>query len=104
MCDAGRQLPHLHLKNREQFHYLNQGNNPEIDGVNDAKCFDETITALTMLGFTSRQQDDLLRILAAILHLGNVNIVNYEGNEGADNNDNEGSTISVSILNRFCRF
>ncbi|XP_011698076.1 PREDICTED: unconventional myosin-Va isoform X3 [Wasmannia auropunctata] len=74
MCSAARRLPHLHLTDQDQFHYLNQGNNPRIDGVDDLAYFDETISALTMLGFTSKQQDDMLRILAAILHLGNVNI------------------------------
>lgn len=74
MCSAAQRLSQLHLSDQENFHYLNQGDNPRIDGVNDLEYFDETITAFTMLGFTSKQQDDMLRILAAILHLGNVEI------------------------------
>ncbi|XP_015519328.2 unconventional myosin-Va isoform X1 [Neodiprion lecontei] len=95
MCGASNQLPHLHLEFQNKFHYLNQGNNPRIEGVDDGKSFDETITALTMLGFSSRQQDDMLRILAAILHLGNLNIVDCEADDSTDN-DTEGSTISPS--------
>ncbi|XP_076648342.1 dilute class unconventional myosin isoform X2 [Halictus rubicundus] len=94
MCAAASRLPHLHLGHQNQFHYLNQGNNPLIDGVDDLTCFDETITALTMLGFTSKQQDDMLRILAAIVHLGNVQIRHSEAQNSA--NDTEGSVISPS--------
>ncbi|XP_076377233.1 dilute class unconventional myosin isoform X3 [Megalopta genalis] len=95
MCAAASRLPHLHLGHQNQFHYLNQGNNPLIDGVDDLTCFDETITALTMLGFTSKQQDDMLRILAAIIHLGNVDIRNTDV-QNANVNDTEASYISPS--------
>ena len=74
MCSAARRLPHLHLDKQEKFHYLNQGNSPRIEGVDDLACFDDTVTSLTMLGFSSKQQDDMFRILAAILHLGNVKV------------------------------
>lgn len=94
MCAAAARLPHLHLDHQNNFHYLNQGNNPGIDGVDDLLCFDETVSALTMLGFSSKQQDDMFRILAAIMHLGNVNI------RGSDNqnmgNDTETSYITPS--------
>ncbi|XP_032683179.1 unconventional myosin-Va isoform X3 [Odontomachus brunneus] len=96
MCSAARRLPQLHLYDQERFYYLNQGNNPKIDGVDDLACFDETITALTMLGFTSRQQDDMLRILAAILHLGNVEISSRETKDADGEVDTESSYISLS--------
>ncbi|XP_011153865.1 unconventional myosin-Va isoform X2 [Harpegnathos saltator] len=98
MCSAARRLPHLHLSVQERFHYLNQGNNPRIEGVDDLARFDETITALTTLGFTSRQQDDMLRILAAVLHLGNVEIGSREtkGDTEVDEVDTESCYISSS--------
>lgn len=96
MCAAASRLPHLHLAHQNKFHYLNQGNNPMIDGVNDLTCFDETITALTMLGFSSKQQDDMLRILAAIMHLGNVNIGNSDSQSSSNENDTEASYIHPS--------
>ncbi|XP_015604628.1 unconventional myosin-Va isoform X2 [Cephus cinctus] len=96
MCAAAEQLSHLYLSFQDEFHYLNQGNNPVIDGVDDLALFDETITALTMLGFSSKQQDDMLRILAAILHIGNVNIVSCEAPDGSNNSDGEGCNISPS--------
>ncbi|KAK2576101.1 hypothetical protein KPH14_007435 [Odynerus spinipes] len=92
MCSAAKRLPHLHLGKSNEFHYLNQGSNPTIEGVDDLVCFDETISALTMLGFTSKQQDDMLRILAAILHLGNVNISSFDAQ--SEDGDTEASFIS----------
>ncbi|KAL6423898.1 hypothetical protein ACFW04_010377 [Cataglyphis niger] len=97
MCSAAKRLPKLYLSDQDQFHYLNQGDNPTIDGVDDLACFDETISALTMLGFTSKQQEDMLRILAAILHLGNVEISNCKIKDAGDEEvDTESSYISPS--------
>ncbi|XP_011251964.2 unconventional myosin-Va isoform X2 [Camponotus floridanus] len=97
MCAAAKRLPQLYLSDQDQFHYLNQGDNPTIDGVDDLECFDETISALTMLGFTSKQQEDMLRILAAILHLGNVEISNCKVENAKDGEvDTESSYISPS--------
>jgi len=96
MCSAAKRLPQLYLSDQNQFHYLNQGNNPRIDGVDDLTYFDETISALTMLGFTSKQQDDMLRILAAILHLGNVNISSCVKDAKQNEVDTESSYIAPS--------
>ncbi|XP_014489447.1 PREDICTED: unconventional myosin-Va isoform X2 [Dinoponera quadriceps] len=97
MCSAARRLPQLHLSDGQMgFHYLNQGKNPRIDGVDDLAYFNETVTALTMLGFTSRQQDDMLRILAAILHLGNVEIGSRASKDAEGEVDTESSYISRS--------
>lgn len=92
MCSAAKKLPHLHLDFQDKFHYLNQGNDPVIDGVDDFAYFEDTVTAFTTLGFTYKQQDDMFRILAAILHLGNIRFTNSDSQGG---NDSEGSNISV---------
>lgn len=94
---------HLYLGDQDEFQYLNQGKSSVIRGVDDVACFDETVAALTRLGFNARQQDDLFRILAAILHLGNVNIKNCDVHGSDDNADSEGSTVSVSKLDEYCR-
>nr|CAD7402104.1 unnamed protein product [Timema poppensis] len=39
------------------------------------KTFQETLEALTLLGFSAREQADIFCMMAAILHLGNVKIV-----------------------------
>jgi myosin-5 len=64
--------------------------------VNDAEAFEETTMALSLLGFSQREQTDMFKILAAILHLGNVTIMEAitEGIGGGA--DSEGSAIPVS--------
>ena len=58
----------------EHFDYLNQGGAPQIDGVDDAKDFTETRQSLTRLGVSEEMQTSLWRILAALLHIGNIKI------------------------------
>ena len=58
----------------EHFDYLNQGGAPEIDGVDDAKDFGDTRQSLIRLGVSEELQSQLWRILAALLHIGNIKI------------------------------
>ncbi|KAF2861957.1 hypothetical protein K470DRAFT_275820 [Piedraia hortae CBS 480.64] len=68
------QRAELDLLAADDFAYLNQGNAPTIDGVDDAKDFAETQASLVRLGVTEDQQAALWRILAGLLHMGNVQI------------------------------
>jgi len=61
----------------DDFHYLNQGDNPVIPNVDDADCFDETREAMDLVGIHQDDQFMLFRILAAVLHLGNVEIFEF---------------------------
>ncbi|XP_017772501.1 PREDICTED: unconventional myosin-Va [Nicrophorus vespilloides] len=72
LCAAKDQLPHLKLDDSTKFHYLNQGRSPTVDGVNDLQTYEETTTALALLGFNESERNDMFKILAAILHLGNL--------------------------------
>ncbi|CAG9853568.1 unnamed protein product [Phyllotreta striolata] len=72
ICAARQKLKHLQLDHQNKFHYLNQGESPNVSGVDDAKEFEETLSALNLLGFSDQEQDDLLKILASILHIGNI--------------------------------
>ncbi|CAG0897110.1 unnamed protein product [Darwinula stevensoni] len=60
---------------QDQFHYLNQGKNSYIDGIDDSKQFQETKTALNIFGIFQNLQIQLYRVLAAILHIGNITIL-----------------------------
>ncbi|XP_067003336.2 unconventional myosin-Va [Anabrus simplex] len=93
LCASRKSLPELQLGSQEDFHYLNQGCSPTIEGVDDEEMFRETVSALTLLGFSEREQNDMFKVLAAILHLGNVMI--DEAVEGNDQEevDTEGSAI-----------
>lgn len=59
-----------------KFFYLNQGGPraTPIPGVDDAAEFDITQKALSTVGITVEKQWQIFRLLAALLHLGNIQI------------------------------
>ncbi|XP_015892138.2 myosin-6 isoform X2 [Ziziphus jujuba] len=54
------------------FHYLNQSNCYKLDGVDDTKEYIETRRAMDIVGISSAEQDAIFQVVAAILHLGNI--------------------------------
>ncbi|RKF59384.1 Myosin-2 [Golovinomyces cichoracearum] len=58
----------------EEFNYLNQGSSPTINGVDDKAEFEALKKSLSTIGVNSDQQSQVFKILAALLHLGNINI------------------------------
>ncbi|XP_072242124.1 unconventional myosin-Va-like [Leuresthes tenuis] len=58
----------------EDFHCTNQGQNPAIDGVDDAKEMSSTRRAFSLLGIGESDQMEIYQILSAILHLSNVEV------------------------------
>lgn len=64
----------LNLLPVEEFEYLNQGGTPIIDGVDDKAEFDAIRKSLATIGIPGENQTDIFRVLAALLHLGNVKI------------------------------
>ncbi|KAK5663078.1 hypothetical protein OQA88_6494 [Cercophora sp. LCS_1] len=58
----------------EQFEYLNQGNTPTIDGVDDKAEFNATKQSLKTIGVSDTEQSEIFKLLAGLLHLGNVKI------------------------------
>ena len=80
LCSASHlpELQYLKLRHQDEFHYTRQGNCPNISNVCDLDDLQETRRALSLLGFGDDQQADLFRVLSAILHLGNVKIVDAD--------------------------
>ncbi|KAM3071988.1 Myosin type-2 heavy chain 1 [Clarireedia jacksonii] len=64
----------LDLKPVEQFDYLNQGSSPTIDGVDDKAEFEALKKSLATIGVDAAQQSEIFKLLAALLHLGDVKI------------------------------
>ncbi|KAF5010485.1 hypothetical protein FDECE_3377 [Fusarium decemcellulare] len=71
---SDKEREELNLLPIEQFEYLNQGNCPTIDGVDDKAEFEATKKSLSTIGVTDAQQSDIFKLLAGLLHLGNVKI------------------------------
>lgn len=55
------------------FHYVGQGD-PDIKGVDDATEFKETCQALSIVGVDVQSQWRVFELLAALLHLGNIEL------------------------------
>ncbi|KAK3220431.1 hypothetical protein Dsin_014401 [Dipteronia sinensis] len=60
------------LGNPKSFHYLNQSSCYELDDVNDAEEYLATRRAMDIVGISDQEQDSIFRVVAAILHLGNI--------------------------------
>eukprot|EP01029_Cantina_marsupialis_P007646 TRINITY_DN185_c0_g4_i1.p1 TRINITY_DN185_c0_g4~~TRINITY_DN185_c0_g4_i1.p1 ORF type:complete len:2063 (-),score=796.14 TRINITY_DN185_c0_g4_i1:239-6427(-) len=68
----------LHLKDVEDFHYLNQSGTSFVEGINDEKDFEDLKQAMEVLNMTPEEIDSVFKTVAAVLHVGNIK---FEGNE-----------------------
>ncbi|XP_078577046.1 unconventional myosin-Va-like isoform X5 [Branchiostoma floridae x Branchiostoma japonicum] len=62
------------LSDPMNFNYTNQGGDPVIKDLDDLEEFHNTKQAMTLLGFSDKIQQEIFRILAALLHLGNIEV------------------------------
>ncbi|XP_063066308.1 unconventional myosin-Vb isoform X2 [Engraulis encrasicolus] len=99
LCASGSrsEFKDLALTSAEDFIYTAMGENIFIEGVNDAHDFDKTREAFTLLGFKESYQMGIFKIIASILHLGNVEIRSERDGESChiDSDDPH--------LHHFCR-
>lgn len=65
---------HLKLGPAEEFTYTSMGGSAVIEGVDDGADMVETQKTFALLGFQEDFQLDVFTVLAAILHLGNVQV------------------------------
>lgn len=74
----------MNLYPASAYHYLTAGGCTEIDHVDDNRDFQEVRTALHSVGVGDEIQADMWRVLAGILHLGNVEFQPKPGNADGD--------------------
>ncbi|KAG7025461.1 Myosin-11, partial [Cucurbita argyrosperma subsp. argyrosperma] len=77
------------LGNPKSFHYLNQSNCYELTGVNDAHDYLATKRAMDIVGICEQEQDAIFRVVAAILHLGNIDFAKGEESDSSFVKDEE---------------
>ncbi|XP_053175662.1 unconventional myosin-Vc [Scomber japonicus] len=78
LCSCA-QLPefeNLRLLSADEFRYTCLGGDIAIEGIDDKKEMEETQRTFSLLGLKEDFQSDVFKVLAAILHLGNVEIKN----------------------------
>lgn len=64
----------LGLQTADDYKYTNQGGMPQIEGIDDAEEFRITNEALSLIGIDKSKQSEIYKILAALLHIGNIDI------------------------------
>lgn len=62
------------MGDHNDFRYLNQSGTGEIPGVDDADEFQVTQKALSTVGLSVDLQWKIFRVLAALLHIGNIKV------------------------------
>uniref|UniRef100_A0A8C4TCA4 Unconventional myosin-Va n=1 Tax=Erpetoichthys calabaricus TaxID=27687 RepID=A0A8C4TCA4_ERPCA len=92
------ELKVLKLVNANNFHYTKQGRSPVIDGVDDAKELINTRNAFTLLGINDSYQMGIFRVLAAILHLGNVEIKDRDADSSIIPPNNAHLTVFCDLM------
>nr|AHI45151.1 myosin [Zea mays] len=63
------------LGDPSSFHYLNQSTCIKLDEISDAKEYLATRSAMNTVGITEQEQEAIFRVVAAVLHLGNISFV-----------------------------
>lgn len=84
------------LQGPESYTYTSRSGCLDVRSINDESDFAETLRAMEVIGLTSTEQDDIFRILAAILWLGNVDFV--DGDDGAAISDPGVTDFAAHLL------
>ena len=88
------QLNELGISNLNDFHYTNQSSMLErLDGVKDKDQFQKTVQALSVLGIDNEEQASIWKIIAALMHVGNIT---FDVKAGGPGGEDDGSKISPS--------
>ncbi|KAI6233319.1 Myosin head and IQ calmodulin-binding region domain containing protein, protein [Aphelenchoides fujianensis] len=77
-------LADLDLAPASAFHYTNQGTAFDIPGVDDAEEFRRTVASLSTLLVGEEKQREIFRVLAGVLHLGNIGFVAHNDQAQVD--------------------
>ncbi|CAH2080652.1 unnamed protein product, partial [Thlaspi arvense] len=78
LLKSHQEIEKYKLENASMFHYLNQSHCYELDGVSDADDYLATRRAMDVVGISHQEQDAIFRVVAAVLHLGNVEFAKGE--------------------------
>lgn len=85
------------LGNIEDYHYLNQGGESTISGVDDSNEYKITLDALLLVGISKETQHELFKVLAALLHIGNIDIKRSR-NDASLTSDEPNLQIACDLL------
>ena len=79
------------IQTPETYRYTNDSKCTSVDGIDDIADFKETIRAMEIIGLHQTEQDQILRLLASILWIGNVDFT--------ENDQEQASIKDLSVPN-----
>ncbi|CAI5704463.1 unnamed protein product [Peronospora effusa] len=71
----------LKLKPASEFYFLNQGNCIQVSEINDKRDFKALVEAMGTVGIPPELQHTIFRLVACVLHLGNMEFTENAKNE-----------------------
>lgn len=74
-------LENFGVQQPQSYTYTSRSKCFDVEGMNDAADFKDTLAAMNVIGLSQNEQDNIFRMLSAILWLGNISFVeNDSGN------------------------
>ncbi|CAI5729464.1 unnamed protein product [Peronospora destructor] len=97
---TAKQKMHLDRGRPEAFQYLKASECYDVDDVNDAQDFEETMAAMQHVGIKRKQIELVIQTLAAVLQIGNVQFQSETVGdaEGSSVRDRESLQIACELL------
>ncbi|KAK7829645.1 hypothetical protein U0070_013331 [Myodes glareolus] len=82
------------------YHYLTMGNCTSYEGLSDAKDYAHVCSAMKILHFSDSENWDISKLLAAILHLGNVGFMAavFENMDSSDLMETPAFSFAMDLL------
>ncbi|XP_045027352.1 unconventional myosin-If isoform X1 [Daphnia magna] len=77
----------LGLATPENYAYLSQSGTYTVEGTNDIQEFQETMKAMSVVGLSAQEQQNILQLVSAILHLGNISFAEDRSNFASVHDD-----------------
>ncbi|CAM6054233.1 unnamed protein product [Sphagnum tenellum] len=72
LCASPEDCEKYKLGDAKTFHYLNQSGCYDLNNVSNSREYAKTRRAMDVVGINSDDQEAIFRVVAAILHLGNI--------------------------------
>ncbi|KAF7656344.1 hypothetical protein LDENG_00042780 [Lucifuga dentata] len=100
MCSCADlpEFKNLRLLSADKFRYTCMGGETSIEGVDDKKDMEETRRTFSLLGLKEDFQLQVYKVLAAVLHLGNVEIRNFGDDNSSVSSTDPHLTVFCELL------